>query len=97
MARELGDPCLEAQAAYSLATAYTLLGDFASAVDLYETHLNIATDMQDVMGECRALTLLASGCLRIGNFQRALDYATRLCCTAKRVSAPSLVVIVAAA
>jgi len=50
-ARQLGDLALEAQACYSLGSAYMLLNECARALECHERHLQIAQELNDKLGQ----------------------------------------------
>ena len=51
LAQELGDRAVEAQACYSLGNTYTLLRDYATAIEYHLRHLIIAQQLMDRVGE----------------------------------------------
>ena len=77
MAQELGDRAVEAQACYSLGNTYTLLRDFAMAIQYHLRHLAIAEELKDKVGEGRACWSLGNAYSATNNNEKALHYATR--------------------
>jgi len=51
LSQELGDRAVEAQACYSLGNTYTLLRNYAKAIEYHLKHLQIAQQLHDKVGE----------------------------------------------
>ena len=68
---------MEAQACYSLGNTYTLLKDYASAIEYHLRHLAIAQELLDRVGEGRACWSLGNAHSALGQHQEAYQYASK--------------------
>ena len=77
IAVSIQDRALEAQACYSLGNTYTLLRNYALAVEFHMRHLRIAQELSDRVGESRAYWSLGNAYSALGKHDSALDYARK--------------------
>lgn len=66
---------VEAQACYSLGNTYTLLREYAAAVQYHVRHLTAAQQLGDRVGEGRASWSLGNAHAALGNHEKALYFA----------------------
>ena len=48
LSQQLGDKALQAQGCFSMANAYSLMGDFPNAVEYHMKHLRFAEELEDM-------------------------------------------------
>lgn len=75
LAVDLNERAVEAQACYSLGNTYTLLREYAIAIEYHQRHLAIAQELGDKIGEARACWSLGNAHSAIGKHDNALNYA----------------------
>ncbi len=83
--REVGDRSREGGANSNLGNAYLNLGDFKTAIEYYECHLNIAKEVEDRAKEQQAYGNLGNAYERMGDVEKAIEYHERLLKISKEV------------